>query len=130
MNQFRRFMYGRYGLDQLSRALVIICMLFTLISSFTRFIPLYLLAYIPLIYAVYRMFSRNIPARTRENQIYCQMTGSLRKRFTNLRLLCVGTKTHKYYLCSHCRQIIRVPRDKGKICITCPKCRREFVKRT
>lgn len=130
MNQLRRFMYGRYGFDQLSRDLVIICMLFTLISSITRFMPLYMLSYLPLIYAAYRIFSRDIQKRSRENQIYYQKTGVLKKKFTNARLLCFGTKTHKYYSCSQCKQLIRVPRGKGKICITCPKCRKEIVKKT
>ncbi|MBO5073579.1 MAG: hypothetical protein J6C32_11505 [Eubacterium sp.] len=38
--------------------------------------------------------------------------------------------TKKLFRCPKCHQTIRVPRGKGKIAITCPKCRNEFVKRT
>jgi ribosomal protein L37AE/L43A len=61
---------------------------------------------------------------------YYKVADSVKRSLTNLKLSLVGTKTHKYYRCTHCRQLIRVPRGKGKICISCPKCRTEFIKRT
>jgi len=42
----------------------------------------------------------------------------------------MGDKTHRYYRCPGCRQRLRVPRGRGNIVITCPKCHREFTKRT
>lgn len=39
-------------------------------------------------------------------------------------------KIYKFYTCSSCGQKVRVPRGKGKIEITCPKCRNTFIKRT
>lgn len=130
MNQFRKFMYGRYGFDRLTRDFVLLSMLFTLISSFTGFLPFYALGYIVLICALFRTFSKNIPKRSRENQIYIQMTSSLGKKLMNVKQILVGTKTHKYFRCNSCKQIIRVPRGKGNVCITCPKCKSEFVKRS
>ncbi len=130
MNQLRRFMYGRYGVDQFTRGLIIISVILTLLSSITRFLPLYVLAYIPLVYALFRTFSRDIQRRSQENIRYYNFVSSLKKRLINLKLTLIGTKTHKYYLCPQCKQTIRVPRGKGKIAISCPKCRREFVKRT
>jgi ribosomal protein L37AE/L43A len=130
MNQFRRFMYGRYGVDQFTIFIVIMSMLITFIYSFTRFLPIYPFAYILLIYALYRTFSKNIQNRSRENQIFTQIFGSMKKKLINIKLILVGTNTHKYFRCSRCKQIIRVPRNKGKISISCPKCRNEFVKKT
>jgi DNA-directed RNA polymerase subunit RPC12/RpoP len=131
MNQFRRFMYGRYGFDQYSRTLIVISLsLSIIVMTITRFTPIYILAYIPLIYAIYRALSKNISKRSMENMIYLNIAGSARKKMNQLKLNLVGTKTHKYYKCSNCKQIIRVPRGKGKICITCPKCKSEFFKRT
>jgi ABC-type transport system involved in cytochrome bd biosynthesis fused ATPase/permease subunit len=130
MNQFRRFMYGRYGFDQYTSALVITSLLLSIVAAFTRLAPLFLLSYLPLIYAIYRVLSKNIAKRSKENLAYWKLTNTVRNKLKNLKLIFVGTKTHKYYRCSHCKQIIRVPRGKGKICITCPKCRAEFVKRT
>ena len=31
-------------------------------------------------------------------------------------------KEHKYFTCPNCKTVCRVPRGKGKIVITCPKC--------
>ena len=42
----------------------------------------------------------------------------------------MGDKTHRYYRCPGCRQRLRVPRGRGNIVITCPKCHREFTKKT
>lgn len=130
MNRFRNFMYGRYGFDQLSRALVVVSLLLSVLTIFIRAGWLTLLLYIPLIYVFYRMMSKDIQRRTQENMVYCRMAENAKKKLVNLKLSLVGTKTHVYYKCSHCKQTIRVPRGKGKICITCPKCKAEFIKRT
>lgn len=130
MNQFRRFMYGRYGLDQLGRALIVITLLFSLVGSFTRLIPLYLISYLFLGYALFRILSKNIQKRSGENLMYYKISHSFINKVKQTKQDLFGTKTHKYYHCPQCRQTIRVPRGKGKICITCPKCKREFIKRT
>ena len=39
-------------------------------------------------------------------------------------------REHRYYACPKCRQPVRVPRGKGKIAITCPKCKERFIKKT
>ena len=39
-------------------------------------------------------------------------------------------KIYRFYKCPQCRQRVRVPKGKGRICITCPKCRAEFIKKS
>lgn len=130
MNRFRRFMYGRYGFDQLTRALIITSLILSVITTFLQINGLLLVAYIPLIYAIFRAISKDIAKRTRENMMYCKMANELKNKLQQIKLKLVGTKTHKYYSCKRCKQTIRVPRGKGKICITCPKCKAEFMRRT
>lgn len=115
---FRRFMYGRYGSDQLSMFLLILGVVLCLLGSFTRLYWLGFLAYIPLILSIFRMYSRNIYKRRGENQRFLRLFQPLRDR------------EHRYYACPRCRQKIRVPRGKGKIRITCPKCGERFEKKT
>ncbi|MDF2906602.1 MAG: hypothetical protein K0R34_1923 [Herbinix sp.] len=130
MNRFRNFMIGRYGFDQFTRALVILSLLLSVITTFFRINGLVILAYIPLFYALYRAFSRDIQKRSKENMAFMKYTTNIKNRLNHLKLWLVGTKTHKYFTCSKCKQTIRIPRGKGKIAITCPKCKAEFVRRT
>jgi len=123
-------MYGRYGFDQLSRDIILFSLFITLIASMTRSSLLLWLAYIPLFYAIFRILSRDTQKRARENYIYADLIRKVKVRAKNTKLLLVGTRTHKFYRCKGCRQMIRIPRGKGKISISCPKCRREFISRS
>lgn len=128
--QLRKFMYGRYGFDQLTQALIILSLILTVIMMFFKNSAFLLLTYLPFIYAVYRILSKNTYKRSKENLWYITKADRIKKNFYQAKVLTFGTKTHKYYKCTKCKQTIRVPRGKGKISITCPKCRNEFIKRT
>ena len=39
-------------------------------------------------------------------------------------------KTHRFYRCPKCKTWLRVPKNRGKITITCVKCSHKFDKRT
>lgn len=130
MNQLRKFMYGRYGFDQCSQALVICSLIASLIGSIARSSLLIYVSYIPLFYAIYRILSKNINKRTQENYKFLEWSNSVKNKFRKSKQSMNGTKTHKYYNCPRCKQKIRIPKGKGKICITCPKCKTEFIKRT
>ena len=114
--KMQRMMYGRYGTDTLNLVLVIagfVCSLFG-----RGYLPMLVsLALISL--AMFRMFSKNIAKRRRENEV---LIGILRPR--------ADAKTHRHFRCPKCAQKVRVPRDKGKIMITCPKCGEKFAKKS
>ena len=117
-----RFMAGRYGMDQLSRTVLWISMIAAVIALF---IPLalarlwiVLVSYIAMFWVIFRTFSRNTYKRYRENRRFLMLIDRIRDR------------QHRYYTCPRCRQPVRVPRGKGKIAITCPKCKEKFVKKT
>lgn len=116
--KLRRFMYGRYGSDQLTMLLLGLGVVLCLAGSFSRLYWLGFLAYVPLIWAIFRMYSRNIYKRQAENRRFLQLTSRFRDR------------RHRYFACPRCRQRIRVPRGKGRIRITCPNCGERFVKKT
>lgn len=116
--KFRGFMYGRYGSDKLSAFLLIVGLVLCLVSSFSRLYFLGYLAYLPLIWAIFRMYSRNIYARQRENQKFLQIFVRLRDR------------RNRYFSCPRCHQAVRVPRGKGRIVIRCPSCGERFERRS
>ena len=129
MNRFRKFMNGRYGFDQFSQALIFISLFVSVMGSFTRSSALLYLSYIPLVYGVFRILSKDINKRTEENYKVVNMVNSFKKKFLGKRPA-KGTQAHKYYNCPSCKQKIRVPIGKGKISITCPKCKTQFIKKT
>lgn len=133
MNRFRdriaSFMAGRNGVDQLSRFLYIVALIFMIVSLFIpKTIPrniVWGVGMAILAYSLFRVFSKNYPARNRENQWFWFLIHG--KKYDKKAM---DKKTHKIFKCPNCKQKIRVPKKKGKICITCPKCRNEFIKRT
>jgi len=130
MNQFRKFMYGRYGIDQFSQVLIFTALILSVLVSIFRINVLMIITYIPLVYAVLRMLSKDINKRTQENYKFLNIVSSFKTKYNKSKPNMKETKTYKYYKCPKCKQMIRVPRNKGKICITCPKCKTEFTKRT
>ena len=135
-DKFNKFMQGRYGVDELSRftmgvalALIILTMFVNIVNRSVGSV-LDFLGIAAIVYAYFRIFSRNIQQRYAENQKYLQMTSKLRLRFNKEKNLMKQRKTHHIYACPGCGQKNRIPRGKGKIEIECPKCHTKFVKRS
>ena len=125
-----RFMQGRYGVDKLSQwmmGLGIACWVLSLLTKRSIFSSIFLIL---IIVVYFRMFSRNIPKRYAENQKFVAWLNKITGRFNHEKDLMRQRKTHHIYKCPSCKQKIRVPKGKGKISITCPKCRTEFIKRS
>ncbi|MGI6668824.1 MAG: hypothetical protein ACOX4M_05245 [Acetivibrionales bacterium] len=130
MNWLRRFMAGRYGADQLSMALLILSILFTVIARIARLPLLVFIGYLPLIACVYRMLSRDINRRRMENYKFSMLISPVYSWFRKMRMRMAERKTHKFFTCPGCKAHLRLPRGKGKIIVTCPKCRTEFKAKT
>lgn len=126
--KFMRFMQGRNGMDDLGKALNTIALVLLIISIFTRWGITYILALVVIVYMYFRIFSKNIPKRYAENQKYRNFRYDLTIKWNNKKKEWAQRKIYRFYRCPMCRQKVRVPRGRGKICITCPKCRTEFVK--
>lgn len=128
--KLQNFMIGRYGVDQLSKGLLWVSIVFCIISLFSRLKWFYLLAVALLAYTYFRMFSRNISKRSQENQKFLNWKYRLAVIRNQKREHLAQQKVYRFYRCPGCKQKVRVPRGKGKICITCPKCKTEFIKRS
>lgn len=128
--KFMRFMQGRNGVDQLSQFLNIIVLILLVISIFTRSEFLGWLPIVLMVYMYFRIFSKNIPKRSMENQKFCNLRYDLAIKKNNFKKEWEQRKIYRFYRCPMCKQKVRVPKGRGKICITCPKCRQEFVRRS
>lgn len=118
----RRFMEGRYGNDKLNIAIlltgVVLGFLSSILGGFVLKLLLWALSYGLMIWAIFRCLSRNTYKRYQENRKYLQLLDRVKDR------------EHRYYDCPKCRQRVRVPRGKGKINITCPRCKEKFIRKT
>lgn len=128
--KLQRWMWGRYGYDDLNRFLMISAVVCMVLSLFPRGGVFYLLAGAAMVYAYFRMFSRNISKRSAENQWFLSKTAKLRALFGKKKREPDQAKQYHIYKCPNCRQKIRVPRGKGRVAVTCRKCGREFVKKS
>lgn len=118
-DSLRRFMMGRNGMDTLNWVLWVVAIIMEIISSIAGIEVLSILSMVPLYWALFRIFSRNLEKRQAENQALTQFIARIK-----------GRKTHCYFRCPNCKTQVRVPKGKGKIKITCPACRNTFIKKT
>ena len=118
----RRFMEGRYGTDKLNMVILgvglAVCVIYGFIPNSTVKLILWGVSYGLMIWAIFRTLSRNTYKRYEENRKFNQFFDRLRDR------------QHRYFDCPKCRQQVRVPRGKGKIAITCPRCREKFIRKS
>lgn len=126
----QKFMIGRYGFDELSKAYMGATIVLIFLSMLFKSTILNLAAIALLVYSYYRVFSRNVEKRREEEQKYRSFRYQCileRKAFKTRQK---EKKIYRFYKCPQCRQKVRVPKGRGKICITCPKCQTEFIKKS
>lgn len=130
LEKIRRFMLGRYGVDELGKFLIILAAVIMGISSFVIRGILYPLSLIVLLCYIYRMMSKDSQRRYKENYIYLQYKNKIFTSFNKIKDDVGQRKIYHIYKCPSCKQKVRVPKGKGNITITCPKCKTEFKKKS
>lgn len=132
-----RLMYGRYGTDKLGNVMLIaylaVVVTHTVVSLVlnivnpafnTLWIDLstYALSMALVVTICFRMFSKNIAKRRRENERFCNFFNLQKNKFRD-------RKTHVYRKCPSCKAVLRLPRAKGKHSVVCPRCKNRFTTR-
>lgn len=125
-----RFMYGRYGSDDLNRVYSLVSIIFLLLGLVLRSNVVYLVGLLLLAYTVYRSFSKNIQKMYAQNQKFLNWRYRMVAKWSKWKERFSQRKEYRFYKCPSCRQRVRVPRGRGKIAITCPKCKTEFIKKS
>lgn len=125
----QRFMYGRYGYDQLNWFLLVLYLVLYFLSLLTRIGLFSAIGTVVILLALFRVFSRNLPKRRAENAKFMQAAGPA-IRWWKLRKTMAQDKDHRYFKCPNCGQQLRVPKGKGKLNITCRNCGVSFEKNT
>ena len=129
--RIQQFMYGRNGVDGLGIAILVLNFIVRMFSPFS--ILFYLLSWALLVLFVYRVFSKKLYQRRKENNFFMKYFYKVSNYFKSATSLAreraIVKKTHKIYLCPKCKKRLKVPKGKGKIEISCP-CSHKFYKRT
>ena len=129
-NFLSRFMVGRYGPDHLNVAMIVASLALQILYGIFRFQALVMVSYIIIALAIFRILSKNIAKRRAENDKFIKHWWPLRTRISRSWANMKHGKTYKFIKCRGCSNTLRVPKGKGKLQITCPKCGERFIKRT
>ena len=121
---------GRQGPDDLTVFCVDVAMVLVLINAFAHVGVLSFVALAVLAYGIFRIQSRNLGARARENEAFLRALGPARPWFQNPRAAWGELRAYKHVRCTSCKQKVRVPRGKGRLRVTCPKCKAKFEVRS
>ena len=128
-NAIQRFMYGRYGSDQLGFFLIGVYFFLALIAALTDVLLFQLVGDVVFVWSIFRIFSRNIAKRREENSRFMRKAQPAIK-WLRLQQTMHKDKEHRYFKCPNCSQYLRVPKGKGKITVTCRSCKASFQKKS
>ncbi|WP_010252152.1 hypothetical protein [Acetivibrio cellulolyticus] len=125
-DKLARFMYGRYGMDELSYALFVtyFVLLFANIFIHTKIFSILMFAVVFVM--VFRTFSRNIYKRRMENEKFMKIWKPVKSKGSLTVRRIKEIKTRRFRKCPNCKSVLRLPRKTGKHTVNCPCCHNEF----
>lgn len=132
----RYVMSRRCGLDELNNFIMLIGFIFVVIALFTHKWIFVLIGGVLVALCYIRVFSTKLDKRRAENDFYMRYMGkAVRfvdyiKLIVKMKIRSIRDKEYVYFVCSSCKQIIRLPKGKNKVSVRCPKCSATFIKRT
>lgn len=126
-DKIRKFMIGRYGQDELGKFILSLALILLIINLFVKTAALSAAALVLIIYSYYRIFSRDVRARYAENKKFLTSIDPLRRKFFSSKNKYDNRKVYKYIKCPKCKFEMKVPKNKGKIRVTCKKCGEKFI---
>ncbi|MBQ8505997.1 MAG: hypothetical protein IJ466_00960 [Clostridia bacterium] len=122
----RNFMAGRNGSDQLGMALILGGLVLVVLASITNLVIIHYLGLALYVYALFRMFSRNVAKRRAENEKYMNFRRNYKTNISQFFARMKNSKQFKYFRCPECKARLRLPRKVGEVTVTCGKCRHQF----
>lgn len=130
MNFLRKFMEGRYGVDELNKFLLVVSIIISVIYNFTKISILNIISLALLVFLFFRIFSKNINKRLEENRKFTNVVNPYRRKFNSKVDQLKNKKDYRYFDCPNCGKSLRVPRGKGMIKITCPNCNTKITRKS
>lgn len=128
--KIQQFMAGRYGSDKFTLFLSIVGLILAFLGNFRELRFFYFIGLGVIIYSLFRAMSKNFEARRKELNWFLRWSEKPRAEFKLLGNKWRDRKTHRYFKCKSCKTVLRVPVGRGKIEVTCPKCKMKEIRRT
>lgn len=132
-DRIARFMYGRYGMDPLGRFLLIAALVLLVISMFLGSVAnliFWVLGLAALVWCYARALSRKFDKRRAENNKYLRAKAAVMQWFSSVKTRWTQRKEYRFFRCPSCHALLRVPKGKGRIQLTCRKCGIRFERKS
>lgn len=129
LRKLQEFMYGRYGGDTMNTVLLISGLVVSILGQLFNLTVLILIAYVFYGYSIFRILSKNIYARQKELYSFMKIWTPVQKWYKMRVMIWKDRKNYRYFKCPNCGQYLRAPKGRGKIEVTCQKCRKQFIKK-
>ncbi len=113
---------NRNGMDKLAQYMLGAGIVLIILEFIFNNIIIAVLAIACLAYAIYRCYSKNVSARALENARFESWIRKPKAAISQARNRWANRSTTKYFKCSNCKQSLSVPKGKGTLRVTCPKC--------
>lgn len=130
--KLQQFMYGRYGaFDAFSIFVAVLYILIAIVAQLARLPYLAIINYLLLLFILYRMLSKNISRRQRENQKFLQIFSMVTGKLKTWKMI-LTDREHRYFRCPKCSSLLRIPKSvkHKKIELHCKNCGNYFIKKT
>lgn len=131
-----RFMAGRYGgNDLLNKTMLVTTFVLIIVQIFLPnqgilSLILSLVCWGLIIFYTFRVFSKNTYKRSMENYKFHNFVQRTKTKAKGYQDMFKQRKTHRFFRCPGCKNMLRVPKGKGKIKVHCRQCGHSFDART
>lgn len=117
---------GRNGADEVSSACTNVAVVLVVVNLITRSPAFAIAALALLAYSWFRISSKDVSRRRAEVAEVSRRLGPVLSWLANPMAAAREARVYKHLTCPSCGQRVRIPRGKGKVRVTCPKCHARF----
>ena len=130
-DKIKNYLQKVYGVDFFSKTMIVFALILSLINLKFKNRVIEIITMVLIVYfGIFRVFSVNKYQRMIENQKFAKAVKPMTDFFEKYKIRALNSKDKKYIKCPNCKKEMKIPRNKGKIKVTCPHCGHKFVKKS
>ena len=130
-DKIKNYLQKVYGVDFFSKTMIVFALILSFINLKFKNRVIEIITMILIVYfGIFRVFSVNKYQRMIENQKFAKAVKPMTDFFEKYKIRALNSKDKKYIKCPNCKKEMKIPRNKGKIKVTCPHRGHKFVKKS